>query len=734
MSKSMTTGFGLLAALSALALATPLAGFCKPTDAAVRSNLVRPRTVLKIGAKEGNPRNGEGDFLRLKDGRILLVYTEWSGDSQHDEAPAHLVKRVSSDNGETWTEPVEFVPRSGRQNDMSVSLVRLDDGRIALFYARKNSERDCMPVVRFSADEGETWSELKDCLPEKERGYYVLNNARVEKLKSGRLLVPLCRHAFLDGKFQGRGRFSIVWSDDAGKTWTHGPEYEPKDEKGEYVTVQEPGVIQLKDGRVYLYLRTNRGCQWQAYSSDEGKTWKDFGPSPIKSPMAPATIRRLSSGDLLLVWNDWELFPGCAKTACWGRAPLSMAVSKDEGRTWRDHVLLTADMSGFSCYYAVLELKDEILLHTYDELGLKGSSVLKVPKAKVGSNADYSVAILGDTHYDAASDATYHSHYKNEGKPEWLWKVQRQEFARNGEMWSTRCPKMLAASAKIAHEKPTDFVLQLGDVIQGDCDDAATHKKMLDDCIRMLRAPYPKDLPFLTVVGNHDFRGENAWDAYFEFAETFLSKELGKEVRYPAFAFRHGPDAWIFCHFESAELTDIARLIEENADARHIFLVTHGPFTPGESTSWTWRLGGDARAGIFYRPGFLQTLLRHRVIVLSGHTHQISCWRLANELGSYSEFTVNSVWAKPEQATAEPLASKPEEYGECTVRALKEKKNDSKARDYERDIAPFKKDLKDYFYNQGAGHFRLNVGETKVTMDFYPGDAATPARTFVLKD
>ena len=348
---------------------------------------------------------------------------------------------------------------------------------------------------------------------------------------------------------------------------------------------------------------------------------------------------------------------------------------------------------------------------------------------------DYTVAVLGDTHFDAESDSVYHAHYKNEGKPEWLWKVQRQEFARNGEMWRERCRRMIAASGKVAAAHPeTDFVLQLGDVIQGDCDDAATHRKMLDDCIRMLRAPYPKDLPFLTVVGNHDFRGEGAWDAYFDFIEPFLSRELGRPVKYPAFSFRRGPDLWILCHFESAELTDIIRLIDEGGDARHVFLVTHGPFTPGESTNWRWRLGGDARAWTFYRPRLMDALLRRRAIVLSGHTHQVAWWRIANARGSYSEFTVNSVWKAPEIATATPLAATPAAYGEATLAKFREKGDAKGAAEYAREIAPFKADLKDYFFTHGAGHFRLNVGEEKVTMDYFPGDALEPAKTFVMKE
>ena len=60
-----------------------------------------PRQVLSLGTGEGNPRNGEGDFAKLRDGRILHVYTECVGTSNGDHARAHLVKRVSTDGGES---------------------------------------------------------------------------------------------------------------------------------------------------------------------------------------------------------------------------------------------------------------------------------------------------------------------------------------------------------------------------------------------------------------------------------------------------------------------------------------------------------------------------------------------------------------------------------------------------------------------------------------------------------
>ncbi|MGC9317723.1 MAG: sialidase family protein, partial [Armatimonadota bacterium] len=104
--------------------------------------------------------------------------THFTGASGSDFAPAHLAARYSSDGGYTWTdEDVMVVPNEGGDNVMSVSLLRLQDGRIALFYCRKNSREDCHMYMRTSADEAQTWSEPQLCIPED--GYFVVNNDRV---------------------------------------------------------------------------------------------------------------------------------------------------------------------------------------------------------------------------------------------------------------------------------------------------------------------------------------------------------------------------------------------------------------------------------------------------------------------------------------------------------------------------------------------------------------------------
>jgi photosystem II stability/assembly factor-like uncharacterized protein len=351
--------------------------------ASAETNL-SPRLVFSLPGVKNNPRNGEGDFVRLNDGGILFAYGKFTGANKWDETTATIMARVSYDGGETWSEDRQIIGKEGRLNVMCVSFLRLDEKRIAVFYMRKNSLSDCTPWMRITSDDFKTLSEPVCLLSKEDVDYYVCNNARAERLKSGRIIIPMARHSRkVDGDKRGYGRLSCVYSDDSGRTWKKGQEYVVYDEKGKRVYVQEPGVIELKDGRLYMYARTDRGRQWQMYSKDGGETWGDFGPSSIISPRGPATIERLKNGDLLLIWNDHDgrqyLRYSGPKWLAGMRAPLDIAISKDEGRTWIKRKTVETDEKGFYCYFAVIEMEDSLLLHYYNKPYLTGSCVTKVP-------------------------------------------------------------------------------------------------------------------------------------------------------------------------------------------------------------------------------------------------------------------------------------------------------------------------------------------------------------------
>ena len=126
------------------------------------ASVTAQQPLLVIEPTAAQPRNSEGDLIELTDGRLCLIYTRFRGGAS-DHSEADLAMRISSDGGKTWSEDEIVVPHEGGRNVMSVSLLRLQDGRIALFYLRKNSLTDCRPLMRTSTDEGQSWSEPTAC-------------------------------------------------------------------------------------------------------------------------------------------------------------------------------------------------------------------------------------------------------------------------------------------------------------------------------------------------------------------------------------------------------------------------------------------------------------------------------------------------------------------------------------------------------------------------------------------
>ncbi len=329
-----------------------------PLAIAATADVITSPTNLLLAPSEANPRNSEGDFIELKDGRILFVYTHFSSGAS-DYAKAHLAGRFSEDRGVTWDQKdTVIVPHPGGLNIMSVSLLRLQDGSIALLYLHKVDKDECIPMLLISTDEAQSWSKPTACITDP-IGYYVVNNDRMIQLKSGRLIIPAARHLLKgETKFQ-RGIALCTLSDDGGKTW-HLSKTTLEAPKDISSGLQEPAVLELLDGRILMLNRTSGGAQYRSFSDDQGETWSPVEKTALISPVSPATLERIPGrNDLLLVWNDHSDVGELRKGK---RSPLRAAISKDDGQTW--HVTKTLEdlAHGWYCYIAMDFVDDHVLL------------------------------------------------------------------------------------------------------------------------------------------------------------------------------------------------------------------------------------------------------------------------------------------------------------------------------------------------------------------------------------
>ena len=318
-----------------------------------------PRTLLVIEPSKEAPRNSEGDVLLLKDGRRCLVYSRFHGGAD-DSGAADLAMRTSADGGKSWTPDRILLKNEGRENVMSVTLRRLDDGRIMLFYLLKNGCNDCRGIARFSNDELATLGEPIRATTED--GYHVVNNDRIVQLSSGRLIIPADLHPCPTGEWNSFSMYAtprVYFSDDLGRTWQRDKTFgaEPPI-KG--IMLQEPGIVELQGGRLMMWFRTDAGRQFQCFSDDQGLHWSVPEPGPLHSPCSPATIERLPwSGELLAVWNDhsgWHTRHGEL------RNPLCIALSRDDGQTWSPSRVIEGQPDGCFCYTSMSFIGNDVVL------------------------------------------------------------------------------------------------------------------------------------------------------------------------------------------------------------------------------------------------------------------------------------------------------------------------------------------------------------------------------------
>ena len=360
-----------------------------------------------------------------------------------------------------------------------------------------------------------------------------------------------------------------------------------------------------------------------------------------------------------------------------------------------------------------------------------GGAMLALPRPlRAQGGGSYSVPVLGDIHFDSPDPKFYHADYTHSTSKK-RYEAHLAEHVRNAEMWKERLPRLVRASGACVR-KDAAFALQVGDLVQGDCGNAATHRRMLDDAFGLVKGAYGGRMPLVTVAGNHDIRGDVPGDGAREALEKWLpetmSKELGVPVKDTTFSFRHGPDVFIVVDFNEPrpDIALVKRLLAESEDARYTFLVSHGPAIPSGQSRW-FLLGKKKRDE--ERRELRTILARRNAIELAGHTHNLEFTDCAFPEGRITQFVFNSVWAQRAWATPQMLGDGAAAYGNhsfTTENAIGKGAGRGLVEEYK----PF---AKDYFFAKAAGHYRLDVSDDGVAVAFYGGDAATPSRTFMLR-
>jgi Neuraminidase (sialidase) len=316
------------------------------------AGLKEPFEFLVAPSTESNKRNSEADMLVTKDGRVMLAWTEFYTSEGSDWGKARISAMYSKDGGRTWKDKHTLQENIGTMNVMEPDLLRLHSGKIAFAFCRKNSEADCRPLFRISSNDGKTFTDPKPIAIDPYPSYTGTNNDRLIQLRDGRIVLPLWYTP--DYRIDKHIRTRVYYSDDEGATWKQSKTLVdiPDSPSGP----QEPGVVELKDGRLMMWMRTDKKKIFHCYSRDRGETWSNPEPMALDSPRSPQSIKRIpTTGDLLLIWNN---SPD-------KRFPLTAAISKDDGATWQHIRNLDEDPAHTYAYTSIEFLKDRALFTYY---------------------------------------------------------------------------------------------------------------------------------------------------------------------------------------------------------------------------------------------------------------------------------------------------------------------------------------------------------------------------------
>ena len=361
-------------------------------------------------------------------------------------------------------------------------------------------------------------------------------------------------------------------------------------------------------------------------------------------------------------------------------------------------------------------------------LALSGS-LTPAEARKRRRDAQYSMVILGDTHFDAEPASVYHSFYDE--PVEWLNRVQRAEFARNGEMWRERCPRLLKRAACLVDEN-TRMALQMGDLIQGDCGNPDVHRKMLEDVMNRFKAEFG-GLPFVTVSGNHDIRGKGARAAYNEYMPKRMSQELSKEILKTTFGFNVVDDAYLVLDFNRPDDAETEKLLSDSKGARHTFVISHGPLFPMDSDSCRWFYhGADKPEDTQARRHFRSEFAKRKVICLCGHSHHTRLTEWKGDGGLITQLEMTSVWAGEANGIYKVHCDDPQKYGLNRMNR-KTMPDGSPIKDESALFDEYRPGLTRYLDSIAAGSYKMRVSDKSVEVDFYPGDDTFCATTFKLR-
>lgn len=256
------------------------------------------------------------------------IWASWYAGGMGEGEDNYVLLSTSHDGGLSWSKPLFALDPEGPVRAFDEILWNDPNGRVWLFWGQHIMNQG-----------GPTWQwEIHTDDPEKgENAVWseprllcegvMLSKPIVDR--KGRWLYPI----------QERRGAAVYVSNDNGQTveFMSVGSAPPQEIRG----ADEHNLVEKKDGSLWLYNRLGIPGIGETFSTDGGKTWSEFQMTSIKHSVSRFFIRRLQSGNLLMVKHG-EIDEYCA------RSRLMAFLSEDDGETWSQGLMIEPR---FRCSY-----------------------------------------------------------------------------------------------------------------------------------------------------------------------------------------------------------------------------------------------------------------------------------------------------------------------------------------------------------------------------------------------
>ena len=245
------------------------------------------------------------------------------GENASTDKPMYLYSR---DNGKSWQ--TQFLPKdlpyADQKSPVSGEYIRIFTSRSAVYALRTEGGLEGgRHIVKIDNKLG------------------IMNKPPIF-IRGGKRVISAAHRTDRSGAY-------VYYSDDDGRTWKISQQVNaPKHEKhGFHQGIRwnhgavEPTVVELKDGRLWMIMRTAQDKHYQSFSTDGGETWCEPTPSPFYGTITMPTLYRMEDGRLLFFWCNTTPLPELpTATGVWddvftNRDAVHVAISEDDGKTWK---------------------------------------------------------------------------------------------------------------------------------------------------------------------------------------------------------------------------------------------------------------------------------------------------------------------------------------------------------------------------------------------------------------